>query len=237
MTDRCYRPEEIASLLDLAPEDPRQRHLASCPLCRARLAEYRAFMAEGPPVAGSRPEEAKRNLDDFVAGMIHGPDAGRRKGSAQSAPEGGFRNPFRSLRIPKLALAPGIAAAVAFAALILVVVFHPFPGGGRREAALRDLDDSTATEVNLIAAPVTVREGTITFTWDAVPYADRYEVQIFDADLDPIAAFDAAGAASLEIEADLIPPTAPPVWWRVAAYRDGDEFAHSILSALRLDDR
>lgn len=50
MYDRCFPLEEMESLLDLSPDDPRQQHLKRCPLCRSRLAAYRMFLAEGPPL-------------------------------------------------------------------------------------------------------------------------------------------------------------------------------------------
>ena len=72
MTDGCFQLDELDSLIDLDPEDPRRRHLESCPLCRARLAAYRAFIAEGPPQPGSEPERADAELEQFISRMVRG---------------------------------------------------------------------------------------------------------------------------------------------------------------------
>jgi hypothetical protein len=225
MTDGCFRLDEFESLLDLAPDDPRQRHLAACPLCRARLAEYRAFITEGPPAVGSRPEEANAALEAFTVRMIRG---------AGGAGGGGFWSRFRALRAPRIVLVPGLAAA-AIAAVILIAILHPFPGGDERRPSLRGSSDSTITE--LAVKPVLVRDGAVTFTWSLLPDADRYEVQIFDANLDQIARFDAGATAGLKTEPGVIPGADGVLWWRVVAFRDGDELGRSPLSALSRDGR
>lgn len=229
MADRCFRPDEMESLLELAPGDSRLRHLADCPLCRARFAEYRAFIEEGAPADGSRPEQARADLEVFIAKML--------RGEAGSTGGRDFRARLRALRVPRFVLIPGVAAA-AVAVLILVAVLHPFTGMDQQQPPLRGLADSTEEKLSeLVTTPAAVRGGAMSFSWSALPDADRYEVQIFDVNLESHARFDAGRDTVLEIKTDEISAASGPLWWRVAAFQGGDEFAHSSLSALRYDER
>jgi hypothetical protein len=228
MTERCFHMDELASLLDLIPGDPRERHLVECPLCRARLAAYKAFVTEGPPLTGSQPERAKTELDEFLAGMIHG-DSG-------TGGETGFWTKLRPRRISRFVLVPGLAAAAAV--VILLVVLNPFSEDRlRHQAPLRGLKSPTAGGTMLSVQPAVIERGTVTFSWSPVPDSDRYEIQVFDTKLEQIARFEANRGTALEVSIDQIPATGSPLWWRVVAFRDGDESAHSPLSSLNLGER
>lgn len=47
--ERCYETHEIPELTGLAEDDPRRRHLAACPRCRALAQAYAEFMTPGDP--------------------------------------------------------------------------------------------------------------------------------------------------------------------------------------------
>ena len=227
MTERCFHMDELASLLELSPGDPRGQHLAACPLCRARLAAYKAFVAEGPQLPGSQPERAKAELDQYLAGMILG-DSGT-DGKA------GFWTKLRPRRISRFALVPGLAAAAA--AVILLVVFNPFSKDRlRHEAPLRGLESPTHGGASISTQPVVIESGTVTFRWALVPECDRYEIQVFDAKLEQVARFETNRGMALEVNIDRIPASGGPLWWRVVAFRDGDEAAHSPLSLFDLGE-
>lgn len=227
MTDECFQLDELDSLLDLDPEDPRRRHLASCPLCRARLAAYRTFLAEGPLQPDSEPVRAGAELEAFVAKMIHdgvGMEAG-----------GGFLSRLRSRRIPRRAIIPGLAAAVV-AAVVLIIALSPFPDGDRRHPApLRGLDAQDAGESVLAIQPAVAHDGTVLFSWTRLPDSDRYEVQVFDTKLQEIARFEADRDTCLVVRAGDMPRADGTLFWRVMAFREGDEIAHSRLRSLDLD--
>jgi hypothetical protein len=228
MTERCFHMDELASLLDLGPEDPRERHLAACPLCRARLAAYKAFVTEGPPLAGSRPEQAEKELDAFLAKMVHG-DSGARE-------ETGFWTKLRPRRIPRFVFVPGLAAAAV--AVILLVVLNPFSGNQpQKMAPLRGIESPETGGAVLSTQPVVIEDGTVTFRWSPVPGPHSYEIQVFDATLEQIAFFEAKGDATLRVSIDQIPAAGGQLWWRVVAYHDGDESVHSQLSSLDLSKR
>jgi hypothetical protein len=226
MSDECVRLDELDSLLDLDPRDPRRRHLESCPLCRARLAAYKAFIAEGPPQPGSEPGRADAELAVFMEKMIHG--------GVETEAGGGFLARLRGRRLPRRALIPGVAAA-AVAAVILVIALNPFPDGdGRYPAPLRGLD-SMAAGSTLSIQPAVARDGTVLFSWTRLPDADRYEAQIFDTNLKQIARFEADRGTSLTVRVGDIPKVDGPLFWRVMAFREGDEIAHSRLLSFDLD--
>jgi len=218
MTEDCVQLDELGSLLDLDPEDPRRRHLAGCPLCRARLAAYKAFIAEGPPRAGSEPERAEVELGAFLTKMIHG--------GVEMGAGGGFLSRLRGRRIPKRVIIPGLAAAVA--AVVLIIALKPFLDTDRRQPApLRGLDAPAAGSAVLAARPAVVREGTIIFTWTSLTDADRYRVQVFDTKLQEIARFEADRDTSLVVRTGDVPRADGSLFWRVTAFREGDEIAHS----------
>ena len=216
MNDRCFPLEELKSLIDLSPDDPRRLHLAECPLCRARLAAYRTFIEEGPPLAGSEPERADAELSAYIEKMVHSDTEARARG--------GFLARFRRRRISKRMLMPGLAAA-AVAIVVLIIALSPFPGGDRRQ--LSPLRGWGSREAELEAGPATLREGAVRFEWKSNPEADRYEVQLFDASLREIARFDAGRATSLTVQTSEMPETGDAIFWRIVAFRGGDELAHS----------
>jgi hypothetical protein len=229
MTERCFRLDELDSILDLDPEDPRRRHLAECPLCRARLAAYRAFIAEGPAAPGSQPERAKADLEAFIARITHA--------GAQPKTRSGLRARLREFRVPRFVLVPGLATA-AVVAIILILVLRPFSGGDRELLpSLRGLESPTAGRVVLSAQPAALSGTTINFSWSPLSDSDRYQVEVFNAKLEEVARFEAAGDTSLTVQTNRVGAAAGTLWWRVVAFRDGDEIAHSPLSSLNLGPR
>ena len=228
MHRNCFRLDEMDALLDLDPEDPRRKHLSECPLCRARLAAYRLFAAEGAPLPGSEPERAQEELDAFVSRTIEG---------GGSAPREGLFGARRRWRpFPKRWIVPALAAAAAVIAL--AVFLDPFPRDvDLRQARLRGLDTTAAGETALTAFPAGVDGGIVTFSWNRLADCDAYEVQIFDESLDEIARFEAAGDTVLRVPVSEIPSADDPVLWRVVSFREGDERARSSLRPLELGPR
>jgi hypothetical protein len=226
MTDECFRLEELESLIDLDAQDPRRRHLEDCPLCRARLAAYKAFITEGPPQAGSKPERAEAELGSFMENMIRGSEA-----------RSDSRARLHARRFPKRVLIPGLAVAAA-AAVILIIALSPFPGGDRQlPAPLRGSDSPSITGAGVSVRPVEQSGSSVLFSWTARPDADRYEIQIFNARLEGVARFEAGGDTSLTVESGDLPGPDEPFFWRIAAFRGGDEIAHSRPLPLDRDTR
>jgi len=229
MTEECFPLDELDSLLHLSAEDPRRRHLAACPLCRARLASYSAFIAEGPPAPGSQPEKAKADLERFIAGLT--------QSDAEAKSRSGLHARLRAFRIPRAALAPGLAAAVVVA-VVLFVVMRPFSGGDREQPSpLRGLEAPTAGAPALSTSPAIIESGKVTFSWSALPDCDLYRVQLFNEKLEEIACFDADSGTSLTVEGGQMPAPSGPLWWRVVAFRGGDEVARSPLSSINPSER
>jgi hypothetical protein len=227
MTDKCFRLDELDALLDLGEDDPRQRHLADCPLCRARLAAYRTFLEDSPPLPGSRPEEAAAHLEKFIENVLHG---GAEPAGSRGEP--GFRARMRLGIGWRRGL---VLAATAAAAVILIVVLVPLRDGGRRRIApLRGPEPSATGESALTARPAFIRNGSIVFSWSPVPEADGYEIHLFDTALDETARFDAGTDTSMQIRIAEIPRTDALLLWRVVALREGGEVARSHLTSLDL---
>ena len=61
MKGECVRIEHMADIELLPADDPRRRHVESCPRCRAVYAAYRDFMA--PAAADAGPEQARARLE------------------------------------------------------------------------------------------------------------------------------------------------------------------------------
>jgi hypothetical protein len=226
MTEECFPLDELDSILDLGPDDPRRRHLADCPLCRARLAAYRTFLAEGPPLAGSRPEKAKVDLERFIDTMV--------RRNVETKVENGFWARLRTRRPRRRALIPGLSVAAA-AIVILVIALHPFTGGDRTPALLRGGEPSSGAA--LVIQPASLHDGAVTFSWSPLPDAESYELLLYDTKLEEIARFEADRATSIRIEASDIPAADGPVLWRIVALREGEEYARSPLGSLDLGKR
>jgi hypothetical protein len=227
MTDECFRLDELDALLDLRAGDPRQRHLAECPLCRARLAAYRAFLADKPPLPGSRPGEAASRLEEFIEKTIRGgPEPAGSRG------EPGFWARMRLGSGWRRGLALGVTAA---AAVILIVILVPFRDGGRRRIApLRGLEPSGTGESAFAAHRAVAENGSVVFSWSPVPEADGYEIHMFNTALDETARFEAGADTGMRVRIDEIPQTGTLLLWRVVAVREGGEIARSPLRSLDL---
>lgn len=240
----CYPVEALADVDGWAADDPRRRHLADCPRCRARLAEYRSFVAAVAP-SGADPDDADRRLTAFLvraaageaglsaAGRADGPTPGPAAGPAVS-PEVRLpaRRPRRPLRVPFWR--PTLAAAAVVVGLLGIwrAVDTGWQGGGER--VLRG--ESPAPAAAPILQPVSaLPDGRWQLAWSAVEGADGYTVVLHAADLTEVARLEAGTWTTLALArppAASSPPGRAPSLWRVVARRGGDTLASSALAAL-----
>lgn len=234
MSDHCFDWAEFDDLLDLDPSDPRQQHLAECPLCRARLSAYRAFLAKTPLAVDSRQEEAEDHLERFIAEQRSGEEPVAKHGA--SAGEGTKQR----AKILQLFRPMRWALPVAAAAAILAVLIVRGPLQEAERSAQHRLRSADTTEVSLAALRGSATLGpdqTIVFRWPTWPGADSYQIQLFTPKLEEIARFTAGGDTLLKIRSVEIPAEMGPILWRVQALREGDEIAHSAPEALDLPRR
>jgi hypothetical protein len=227
MTDKCFRLDELDCVANMNPGDPRRQHLAECPLCRARLAAYRAFLTEAPPPSESSPERARAELESFIDKMVHG--------RVEAGQKPGFRSALLAVLSSRRVLAPGLAVA---AALLLVVVLKPFRAGeDRSPASLRGGETPGVVVASIAVEDALIVADVVTFRWNALAEADRYEVEIFDTGLSEIARFDAGRGNTLEVATEDIPRVDGPLLWRVVAFHEGDTVARSQPTPIDLNRR
>lgn len=232
----CYPVEALADIDGLAADDPQRRHLADCPRCRARLAEYRSFVAAVAP-PGADPDDADRQLTAFLVraaaaeGMV--PAAGRAAGRAAEPavrpPAGRSRGPRRVLLWrPALALAAVIVGVLG----VWRAVDPGWTGSGAR--VLRG--DSPALAAAPVLQPVsTLPDGRWRLAWSAVEGADGYTVVLHAADLTEVSRLEAGARTTLVLDrpsAATSPAGRAPSLWRVVARRGGDTLARSGLAPL-----
>lgn len=224
MAERCFDLTEYQELLDLAPGDPRSAHLQACPLCRARLAAFRAFLAR-EPVAGSRPGEAADALERAVASIVAA-------GSAR-APAGerrGLTDLVRTVTRRRV-IVPTLAVAAA-AALILTI--QPGRRGPDRPSGILRLHPGTAVSAaNLTATSEVLADGTHLLRWTSSPAAAAYRIQVFDANLTEIASFATGADTILALSPAQLPGDPSLLLWRVLALGEDGELAHSRPAVLR----
>lgn len=223
MVDRCFEPAEYEDLVDLEPGDPRCEHLARCPICRARLAAFRAFL-EKRPAAGSRPGEAEAALEKFVR------ETAGQGGNERSAVSG-----RRLLRLPVFSLRRVAATALAGAAIVaLVLIWWPARHQSGEPSGLlrRETQSATATPT-LISTSIRRPDGGIVLRWQRFSDANEYRVQLFNTRLEEIARFSAGPETTLVLMPEQLAAPSGQLLWRVQALQEGTEVAHSQPAALR----
>lgn len=229
MTERCFAVEELAEVHELVAGDPRLQHLETCPRCRARLAEYRRFLAPGPAPADANLGDAERRLADALereAGAR--PNAGA---TLRPATPGGLRALFGA---PAWRPALGVAAALLLVSVIYLAVERPFGRGDR--VILRGESHPGAKDGFELALPRPGQAGTLDLRWTPVAGADAYEVRIFDAGLTAVARLTPVSGTSVTLRHADLPPgieSHTSLIWRVAALRAGDEIALSSVGTLQ----
>jgi hypothetical protein len=126
-------------------------------------------------------------------------------------------------------LRPAIVTAVA--AVLTVVAVSIWRGGGSDQPVLRGGPETTWS----LKAPK-VSGDSIVFTWNAVPDADAYDVQIFDDALNEV--FKSAGvqATTLTVDRSALSgvPAGATLTWRVQALHGGDVITTSPPSPVEL---
>ena len=219
MSDSCFRLDEIATLIEMAPDDPRRQHLDACPLCQSRLAAYRCFMAKTAPLPGSDPEKARIELERFIGGL----DPRAARGVAWSE----WWSQFRARLGPRRVFALGIASAT----VALLIILRPFPGhNGSEPPLLRGPETSGAPSIRLETR--SIEGGDIVLRWSALAEADLYEVQVLDTRLERVARFSAGPATTYRLQRKAMPAGDGPFFCRIAAFRGGDELAGSDVLLL-----
>jgi len=228
----CYPVEALADVDRWAADDPRRRHLADCPRCRARLAEYRSFVAAVAP-SGADPDDADRRLTAFLVRAAADERMAAAAGPAAS-PEVQLpaRRPRRPLRVPFWR--PALAAAAVVVGLLGIwrAVDTGWQGGGER--VLRG--ESPAPAAAPILQPVSaLPDGRWQLAWSAVEGADSYTVVLHAADLTEVSRLEAGTRTTLALArppAASSPPGRAPSLWRVVVRRGGDTLASSALAPL-----
>ena len=225
MKDGCFDVEQIASVLELPADDARRRHLESCPRCRNLARLYVAFM-KARPVDGARPEEAREHLAQVIlqaAGRADAPESTRQTSPSRKTVS---RRDAGARWWPLWRLRPaGLLAAAAVITLVAVVLWQDHPTA---PPVLRD--DRAPRPGTLSLRPAeTVEGGGVRLTWTRDRGAERYEVRVYDAELDEVYRHPAVPDTTLVLRLSDIPaPSGSPGFvWRVHAFHGDDVVAVS----------
>jgi len=190
--DKCIPIEALGSLDALSPDDPIRRHAVACPRCSAAVVAYREFLRADSP-RGADVADADRRLASFINERIEGV-------------EKVHRAPFR---FPTFRWAVAAAVMVAGAALIAKQM------DSSDRVVLRG-DERVALSVQ---ARRTLADGSVEFSWNAVPDADAYQVVLLREDLTEVARMVATTDLGATLDRSSIPSEA--VRWQVTALREG----------------
>jgi hypothetical protein len=234
MRQSCYRPEELAELLELEAGDPRREHLAACPRCRALLAEYRQFLEPRGAVPGADLPDAERRLRAVLRREILGEER-----TVPETPGGRFL-----ARLRRIGSTPGFRPALAVAATVLLLFLgwemydrRP-PGSGRPVLRQQSPPEEGAAGAGFALEAARFREGgAVELRWAPAAGAEAYRVLLFTADLQELAVLGPLTETRVlfqprELSRPLEPGTV--LVWHVAALQTGDEIARSSAGAFRL---
>lgn len=211
MTDRnCLRVEELADALAASPDDPRRRHLAACPRCRALAAEFEGFMVQEQGDDGLSSAEVTR-LDAALKREMTGGDQ----------PVGNSRPRTTGLSRWWVAV-PALAAVIA--------LFFVFPRSGDLGPHRPILRGGEQPETQLILNPVTdTGTGMALLSWQAMDGIDAYEVQLLAGDLSRLLVLPPAPGTVREVAWASVRGAEPCRFWRVVGYREGGQVIQSEL--------
>ncbi|MCB1161701.1 hypothetical protein KDL67_03355 [bacterium] len=199
----CIPVEGLGELEALSPEHPWRRHLADCPHCRALLAAYRGFV-DGDAAQADATREAR--LAAFIEREIAG----------QDRPEAHGLAPRRRRGLPRW-LAPALGvAAVGFIAIGL------WPHAEGPEPRLGEAQRGPNRSVDSLV--VATRAEGVLLRWQAPVDGERAEVLVFDATVNPRAAFRVGDADSLLLtrgRLDSLRAGGGALYWRVRVETPG----------------
>lgn len=204
----CLLIEELERLPELPEEDPRRRHVESCPRCSARLASLRLFEDPSQPAEGARVEEAGRHLDAYLQRL----SAPRRRG------------------LPRPVAWLGVAAV---AAGILLVVLGDREEAPRVSSQVRG--DPAAPRALSAGEARWSEEGSLLLRWDAPDPGTPLEVVFVDLALVERARFPVTQQGRLELSDRQLPPSlssGETLLWSVVTRREGEELAITAQAPL-----
>lgn len=229
MSERHLSELELAGLMELPAGHPRRAHLDACPRCRARLAQYHAFLAAPADVPAHESSDADQRLERFL----------QREVAGGAAPASGANVTF-ARRFADWWRSPVAAPALAFAAVValiggvsLVMVLQqarPVREAPGEEPLLRGGETAVVT----LAAPEALAGGGARLRWTSAPDADAYEVLVFSPALDEVGRLGPVKDSSLEIPRERLWSMAngDTLLVRVRALRAGATLGESRLEPL-----
>lgn len=220
MDDRCFDPDDLDALLDLEPGHADLAHAEGCSACRTLLAAYRSYLEDTELPAAARSEAASEALSRFIDARVGG-------GEAVRDPRSFLTRLAATLRGP--ALRPGLALVVL---MLAATVFwtNREPGTPERgRGVVRESPEETGVAVELLPQQA-LGAGRMLLGWRPLANASGYRVQLLSAEMRVIREIETGGATEAELA---LPAAEEPIFWRVLAFRNGDEIARSPLQTLR----
>lgn len=224
MNEACIPVVEIGSVTTAPADDPRRRHLESCPRCRALARQYRTFMDPAPLSADARVDWANAAIAQRLAHEIGTPGgviAPLRPRPARFA---------RSSRSLWAAAAVLLACAGIFLARDVAQDLNPRVPPG--PAILRNETD-TAHALSVVAATNT--PGAWRIAWTAPADAEASVVVLYDAALRELGRRDLGRAFTLTLDPAVWPATAQAAYVGVVFLAGGDEVGRAAARALAAD--
>ncbi len=221
MNKACIPAVEIGTVATAPPDDPRRRHLVSCPRCRALAREYDAFMNPAPLPAAAHTEWAATALSRRLAQEIGTP--------------GGVIVPLRPRKprfaVPPRALWAAAAVLVACAGLVLVrdLADELNPRVPPGPAILRGKADAP------LALTVTSVAGGWHLAWASPAGADANVVVLYDAALRELGRRDLGPRTFLTFDPRAWPEATSAAYVGVVFLTGGDEVGRTSAHALAAD--
>jgi hypothetical protein len=227
---QCVDEQALGEVLALPQDDPRRRHLADCPRCRALVLSYQQFLDPTVEESASYGTAEHDQLSGFRHRMLGLAPAEARAPMAEPAQNGADRRSWGE-RLFGPSLRP-VWAIVAIAIAFGVMKISPRPEHTTPEPpTLRG-----AAPHELAVHPPVFADSAVTLAWASNPEADAYQLRFFSIALTEIGRHDMGRDTVAKLAAaDLPEPyrAGEVVLWRVVALKGGDELESSAPGSLK----
>lgn len=209
--NECIPVEELGALDRLPADNPRRRHVATCPRCSALVFAHDEFI-RAQAIEGADARGADAHLARFIAERVESMPVETTRPSG--GPRGG-RGRWFGFALWR----PALVGAMLVVMAVAVLRWQPWV---TEEIVYRGEPGTQFTGVSATAG-----DDVVVLRWNAIARADAYRVSILSEDLIEITRLPPTSDLSLRFDPRSADGTLRPWFWQVTALAEGGEILSS----------